>query len=500
MRTVFVLLLLLTVCIARSIGAQATEGLLVKSGLVIDGTAAPGRAADVRIVGDAISEVGPNLAPRSGERVIDASGLAVVPGFIDMHSHADDGIGEAPDATSQVRQGITTALVGQDGGGDLPVAAFFDEVERVHPAINFAASVGHGSVRHIVMGADFKRAATPSELAIMRALVERGMRDGAVGLSSGLEYDPGFYATLDELVSLAEVAGRFGGVYSSHVRDEENDFVGAWKEAIEVGRRAHVAVEISHMKAASKPVWGHAAEGLRVLEAARAEGLRVMGDWYPYTYWASVMYVLIPDRDFENREKWTRGLEEIGGAANVLVTEYRPDPSLNGKTLAEIAQARHVDPAALIVDMVHAAGPDIGIIGTSMVDEDLRAIAAHPQVLICSDGQLAGKHPRSYNAFPRVLARYVREQRLISLEEAIAKMTARPAAQLGFEDRGVIAPGKKADVVIFDPATIADHGTPANPSAAPTGIETVIVNGQVVLDRGTMTTARPGRALRRPVR
>ena len=349
-----------------------------------------------------------------------------------------------------------------------------------------------------MLGADFKRAATPGEIVIMQALVERGMRDGAVGLSSGLEYDPGYYATLDELVALAEVAGRSGGFYSSHVRDEENDFVGAWKEAIEVGRRAHVAVEISHMKAASKPVWGHAGEGLRVLEAARAEGLRVMGDWYPYTYWQSEMYVLIQDSDFENREKWTRGLEEIGGAANVLVTDYRPDPSLNGKTLAQIAEARHVDPAALIVDMVHAAGPGIGIIGTSMIEEDLRAIFAHPQVLICSDGQLAGRHPRGYNAFPRVLARYVRELHVVPLEEAIAKMTGRASAQLGFGDRGTIAAGMKADLVLFDAATIADRGTPADPSAAPTGIDTVIVNGQVVMDRGTLTAARPGRALRKP--
>ncbi len=494
-----ILLSALVVALGQCAHAQAPGGFLIKNGRVVDGTGAPGRAADVRVAGDAIAEVGVGLVPRSGERVIDANGLIVAPGFIDMHSHAGDGIADAPDVSSQVRQGITTALVGQDGGGDLPVSAFFDEVERTHPAINFASSVGHGAVRRIVLGADFKRAAMPSEIAVMQALVERGMRDGAVGLSSGLEYDPGYYATLDELVALAEVAGRFGGFYSSHVRDEENDFVSAWKEAIEVGRRAHVAVEISHMKAASKPVWGRAAEGLRVLEAARAEGLRVMGDWYPYTYWQSAMYVLIPDRDFENREKWTRGLDEIGGAANVLVTDYRPDPSLNGKTLAEIAGARHVDPAALIVDMVRAAGPGIGIIGTSMIEEDLRAIFAHPQVLICSDGQLAGKHPRGYNAFPRVLARYVREQHVVPLEEAIAKMTGRPAAQLGFDDRGTIATGKKADLVIFDAATIADHGTPADPSAVPTGIDTVIVNGQVVMHRGTLTTARPGRALRKSV-
>jgi N-acyl-D-amino-acid deacylase len=487
----------LIVILAAPPHGEAPAGLLVRNGRLVDGTGGPPRAADVRVSGDTIVEVAATLEPRPGEKVIDAAGRVLAPGFIDMHSHASEGIDEHPDAASQLRQGITTALVAQDGGGDLPVSGFLEDVDRVRPAINFAASVGHGSVRHVVMGADFKRAATPAEIATMEALVDRGMRDGAVGLSSGLEYDPGFYATLDELVVLAKVAGRYGGFYSSHVRDEENDFAGAWKEAIEVGRRAKVPVEISHMKAASKPVWGRVGEGLRALESARAEGLTVMGDWYPYPYWQSAMYVLIPDRDFENRQKWALGLDEIGGPQNVLVTDYRPDPSVNGKTLAEIATARGIDAAALIVEMVRAAGPGIGIIGTSMVEDDMRAILAHPQTLICSDGQLAGKHPRGYNAFPRVLGRYVREQKVITLEEAVAKMTGRSAAQVGLADRGVVAAGRKADLVVFDPATVADRGTPADPSAAPVGIEVVIVNGQVVLDHGAVTDARPGRALRK---
>src|SRR3954453_23261784 len=203
--------------------SQSPSGLLVRNGRVVDGTAAPARPADVRIEGDTIVAIGTGLEPRAGERVRGARGLVVSPGFIDMHSHAGDGIDDAPDSASQVRQGVTTALVGQDGGGELPVASFFDGIDRTRPTINFAASVGHGTVRHIVMGADYKRAATTAEIATMQVLVERGMRDGAVGLASGLEYDPGFYATVDELVALAAVAGRFGGFYSSHVRDEEND-------------------------------------------------------------------------------------------------------------------------------------------------------------------------------------------------------------------------------------------------------------------------------------
>jgi N-acyl-D-amino-acid deacylase len=348
-----------------------------------------------------------------------------------------------------------------------------------------------------VLGADFKRPATAGEIETMKALVERGMRDGALGLSSGLEYDPGFYADPRELVELARVVARFGGFYASHVRDEENSVFDAWREAIEVGRKAGVPVQLSHMKLASKPVWGRADEALRLLEDARKTGVAVMGDWYPYTYWQSAMYVLIPDRDFENRRKWEQGLEEIGGAGNVLIINYRPDPSRNGRTVEDVAKQAGKDAVTTIIEMIREAGPGIGIIGTSMHEQDLERIFAHPQVLICSDGGLTGRHPRGYNAFPRVLAHYVRGRALVTLEEAIAKMTGRSAAQAGIGDRGVLAPGKKADLAIFDPARIEDHGTPQDPSRAPVGIRHVIVNGAVVLRNGTMTDARPGRALRR---
>lgn len=498
-RTLMVSLLALGGSVAV-VGRQAAGGLLIRNGRLVDGTGGPSRTADVRVAGDAIVEVGPSLVPRPDERVIEAAGRVVAPGFIDMHSHADGGLDESPDAATQLRQGITTALVGQDGGGDLPVADLADRVARVKPTINLATSVGHGTVRRLVMGEDFKRAATPAEIETMRALVERGMKDGAVGLSSGLEYDPGFYATTDELVALARAIKPYGGFYSSHVRDEENAYLAAWSEAIDVGRRAGVAVEISHMKLASKPVWGRARQGLALLDAARREGLTVMGDWYPYPYWQSAIYVLIPDREFDNVEKWRVGLEEIGGAGNVRITNYSADPSWNGKTLAELAAAQNVEAPALIVRMVKAAGPGIGIIGTSMDEADMTAILAHPQVLICSDGQLHGRHPRGYGAFPRVLGRYVREQRVITLVDALAKMTSRPAAMLGLADRGVVGVGKKADLVVFDPATIADRGTPQEPAQAPVGVDTVIVGGQIVLDKGVVTGARPGRALRRGAR
>jgi len=482
--------------LVQSVAGQP-NGLLFKNAELVDGTGGPAQRADVRIAGDAITEIGASLPAKAGERVIDVSGKVLAPGFIDMHSHADRGLDESPDAESQVRQGITTAVVGQDGGGELPVADFYEHIERLHPAINYATSVGHGTVRRIVLGADFKRPSTAAEIETMKALVDRGMRDGAVGLSSGLEYDPGFYSTTDELVALAGVIAPYGGIYSSHVRNENEGAFASWREAIEIGRRNRIPVEISHIKLGVKPVWGRAAEGLKILEDAKRDGVQVMADWYPYTYWQSSMYVLIETRDFENRDAWAKGFDDIGGARNVLITSYRPDPSYNGLTLAQIAEKRGQDPVTTAIAMMRAAGPGTGVIATSMSEDDLTAFVKHPLVLICSDGGLSGRHPRGYGTFPRVLARYVRELKALALPEAIAKMTGRSAAQLGFSDRGVVAVGKKADVTVFDPMTIQDKGVPGNAAQTPAGIAYVVVNGEVVLDNGVMTKARPGRGIKR---
>jgi N-acyl-D-amino-acid deacylase len=479
-------------------GPAAAASLLVRGGEVVDGTGAPGRRLDVRISGDTVAEVGADLVARPGERVLDASGRIVAPGFIDLHSHAAGGIDRAPDASSQIRQGITTAIVGLDGGGELPVADFLERVDRLRPAINLATFVGHGTVRGLVLGGDFRRPATAAEIEVMKALVERGMRDGALGLSSGLEYDPGFFAEPAELQALAAVAARHGGVYSSHVRDEENAALEAFRETVEVARRASLPASISHIKLAARPVWGRAAEALRILEDARREGLRVWADWYPYTYWQSSLYLLNPDRDFADRAKWQAGLDQIGGAQNVVVTGYDPDPSWNGKDLATLAREQGQDVVSLIIGMIERAGPRIGVIGTAMKEPDLEGFFAHPQVMVCSDGALSGRHPRGYNAFPRVLARYVREKKLVSLPEAVAKMTGRSAAFAGLGDRGILAAGRKADLVVFDAERIEDHGTPAEPSRPPAGIDYVIVNGEVALEKGEPTSARAGRALRRP--
>jgi N-acyl-D-amino-acid deacylase len=477
--------------------AQSPASILIRGGTVVDGTGGPPRRADVRVQGDRIVAVAPTLGATSGERVIDATGLTVSPGFIDLHSHADRGLDRMPLAESQVRQGVTTSIVGQDGESALPVSSFLNDIDRLHPAINFATMVGHGTVRAAVMGADFRRAATPAEVATMQALVERGMKDGAVGLSSGVEYDPGFFATPSELVALARTIKPYGGVYSSHVRDEENDVFAAWKEVIDLGRAAGVPVNVSHAKLASRKVWGRSAEALAMLDSAAKGGVQVSADWYPYTFWSSSMYVLIPDRNFENRHEWEAGLAEIGGAQNVMVTNYRPDSALNGHTVAEIARMKGTDPVTTIIGMIRAAGPEIGIMATAMDEEDLARFVANPRVMFSSDGSPVGAHPRAFGTFPRILGLYVREKGLLSLPEAIRRMTSATAGFLGFTDRGVIAPGKAADIVVFDAATIGDRGTMTDPSQAPVGVRYVLVNGSLVLDDGRMTGARPGRGLRR---
>ncbi len=477
--------------------AQKSPTLLIRGGRLIDGSGAPERRADVRVQGDTIVAIGDSLAPLPGERLIDAAGKVVAPGFIDTHSHADRGLNKAPGAATQVRQGITTTIVGQDGDSQMPISDFYESVLRIRPAINYATTIGHGTVRSLVLGGDFKRAATPAEVELMRALVDRGMRDGALGLSSGLEYDPGSFAEPSELIALGKVVARYGGYYSSHVRDEEHKVVEAWREAVDVGRQAKIPVIVSHIKLAVPPLWGKAGESLKVLEAARREGIQVTADWYPYTFWQSSIYVLIPERTFESREAWTAGLADVGGGKNIRVTEYLPNPAWNKKTIAEIAQLQGKDEVTTVIDMVREAGGGIGIIGTSMREDDLDTFAAHSLVNICSDGGLDIQHPRGAGAFPRVLGRFVRQRGVLKLPEAIAKMTGRSAAQVGLSDRGLLQTGKKADIVIFDPATVEDRSTIEQPTAPPVGIEYVIVNGEVVLDAGTLTQARPGRGLRR---
>lgn len=494
------LFLILTIVLSTVVHAQSSS-TLISGGMVIDGTGTPARRADVRIREDRISEIG-RLKPHPGERVIDARGLTVAPGFIDTHSHAEGRLLDEPAAESQIRQGITTAVVGQDGSSRLPLSEYFSALASRRHTLNIASFVGHGTLRREVMGDDFKRAATPAEIARMAELVDREMKAGALGLSSGLEYDPGYYATTEELVACARVAAKHGGIYISHVRDEANKAFEAFREVIGIAREARIPAQISHIKLGSTQVWGRAGHVLKLLDDANREGLNVTADVYPYLYWHSTITVLIPTRDWDDRAAWEKGLAEVGGAKNVLLSTYTPDANWQGKTIAEIAVTTGKDPVTVIQEIVRktrgegATGRQ-AVIVTSMIDEDLKKFIASPMIMFCSDGAIRGTHPRGAGTYPRLLGHYVREEKVISLEEAIRKMTSLPAHRMGLTDRGRLRLGMKADVVVFNATKVTDRATTANPTAPPEGIEFVLVNGECVLEKAQMTDSRPGRELMR---
>jgi N-acyl-D-amino-acid deacylase len=469
-------------------------------GEIIDGTGARRRKADLRIVGDTIREIGPNLPPQPGEKIILAHGLVVAPGFIDAHSHADSGLDIMPTAETQIRQGITTAIIGQDGGSRFPLKSFFAGLKAKPVAINIASFVGHGTIRRQVTGPDAPRPVTPEELAQMARLVEREMRSGALGLSSGLEYIPGRYSNTDELIACAKAAQKYGGLYISHVRNEDNAALEAFDELKRIAKEAKIPAQISHIKLSAKSVWGKALQVLDWLDQANREGINLTADVYPYLYWQSTIAVLIPTDEYANRALWEKGLADVGGPERVRLSTYTPDPNWEGKTLAEIALATGKDPVSIALEIIQktqgegATGRE-SVVVSAMQEEDLQAFLAHPRIMFCSDGSLRGAHPRGAGSFPRILGRYVRELKILTLEEAVRKMTALPALRMRLKDRGVLAPGKKADITLFDPETVQDIATIERPQAAPVGIQTVLVNGVPTLLDGKMTAARAGRPL-----
>lgn len=482
--------------------ADAPTSVLIVHGTVIDGTGAKGRRADVRVAGDKIVEVG-KLKARPGERVVDAKGLVVCPGFIDAHSHADGGIEKDLDAEAMVRQGITTSVVGQDGGSHFPLADWFGQLEKTPPAINIASFVGHGTLRGKVLGDDYKRASTPGEVEKMAALVGPEMEAGALGLSSGLEYDPGLYATTEEVVAMAREAGKRGGIYISHVRDEENEALTSFRELIEIAEKAHLPAQISHIKLGSSPVWGKAPAVQQMMADARRRGLDITADVYPYLYWQSTITVIIPTRHWEDRAQWTQGLAEIGGPGHVLLTTYSPNPAWEGKTIAQIAEFTHHDAVTVIQDIVnktHGEGvkdAHESVVVTAMTEGDLETFLRDPRIMFCTDGGLRPSHPRGAGSFPRILGRYVRQMRVLPLELAVHKATQFPALRFGFAHRGTVTPGAFADLVLFNPKTILDRATTSHPAAPPVGLPMVFVNGVQVLDGGNPTGVHGGRVLRR---
>ncbi|MCY4647698.1 MAG: D-aminoacylase [Gammaproteobacteria bacterium] len=510
------LALLLTACGSddRAPVPDAEDAFVIHGATIVDGTGRAGFTGSARVVGGTIAEVvaegmdGAGIAPRDGERAYDGSGLVLAPGFVDTHSHHDGGLLDESTALAAVSQGITTIVVGQDGGSPFPIADFFAALEAAPAAVNVASYAGHGTLRRQVMGDDFRREATPDEIASMQALLDTELASGVLGLSTGLEYDPGIYSTTEEVVALAGTAAARGGRYISHMRSEDRGLREAVEETIRIAERARLPVQISHFKLAARGLWGQAAEILARLDAARAGGLEITADVYPYEYWQSTMTVLFPERDFTDREAARFALEELVAPEGMLIGRFGADPELEGRTLARIAEERGTDPVTTYLDLIaesqaaRAEGRDGGesIVATSMTVDDIAALMAWPHANVASDGGLRGAHPRGFGTYPRVLGRYVREERRLTLEEAVHKMTGLAAAHMGFSGRGTLEAGAAADLVLFDPATVIDRATTAEPHLTSSGIERVWVGGTVVYEGGAVTGARPGEVLRREQR
>ncbi|SFG51767.1 N-acyl-D-amino-acid deacylase [Novosphingobium sp. CF614] len=480
---------------------------LITGADVYDGSGAPARRVSVRVEDDRIVAVG-SLRPHRGETVIDARGLTLAPGFIDSHSHHDRGDFSNPSMPPLLAQGVTTIVVGQDGESDGPFADLAARFAAHPAAVNVAAYTGHGYLRERVMGTDYKRVAAPAEVAAMQALLAADLNAGSLGLSTGLEYDPGIYSNHDEVLALARTAAGGGGRYISHMRSEDTGFDAALDELLDIGEKTGIQVQVSHIKLGLVDRWGGAKAVLAKLDAARARGIDVTADVYPYEYWQSTLTVLFPKRDFTDLSAARFALTHLTTPEGMRLGLYAPDPSLVGHTIAEIAAQHHEEPAATYLwliqksevwkaDHPEQADKAEAVIGTAMDPNDVADFVTWPHSNICSDGMIGSRHPRGAGAFAKVLRLYVREQHRLTLAEAIRKMTSLAADHVGIKGRGLIRAGYKADLVLFDPDRITDRATVESPGALAVGVSDVMVNGAMVYRDGRSTGTFPGRFLKR---
>ena len=478
------------------------KSMLIENALIADGTGADMFNGDVRVRDGKIIAIG-DLAGQRGEQIVDAGGKVLAPGFIDTHSHHEGGLAEDPGALEAVSQGITTIVTGQDGGSQIPLSRMFAAYTARPVAINIASYSGHNSIRGAVMGEDYKREATPDEIAKMRALLAEDMRAGALGLSTGLEYDPGIYSSHDEVLTLAREAAASGGRYISHIRSEDRDLWSSVDELIRIGRETGMPVQVSHAKLAMTDWWGQAGKFIGKLDRAREDGVNVTLDIYPYDYWHSGLSVLWPERNFDNRPVAEFILAHLTTPTNLRLVSFPPDPQLAGKTIADIAKQQARDPVTVLMDLVQRSADEAKgarILSTSMDERDMIELMSWPYANFCSDGALKGSHPRGAGAFPRALGRYVRDLKVMPLTQAIYKMTGLSARNMGISDRGVIRPGARADLVLFDPATVKDNATVEQNTALASGILKTWVNGGLVYSDGKETGVRTGQIIRRESR
>jgi N-acyl-D-amino-acid deacylase len=509
---------------ASTSGAQQYD-IVLSNATIIDGTGAARYTGSVGIANGRITRVARDQIPASqGKRVIDVKGQVVAPGFIDMHAHLEPLL-QMPDAQSAARQGVTLAIGGPDGGGPWPFKAYLDSADKAGLGINVAYLVGHNTVRREVMETA-NRAPTAAELTKMKEMVAQAMREGAFGISTGLLYVPGNFAKIDEVIELSKVAAASGGIYTSHLREEGLGLIRGVGEALEIGRLAKIPIVLTHHKAVGQKMWGQSVTTLRMVDSARRAGTDVMIDQYPYTASSTSFNVLVPQwaqeggipefrkrlANPELREAIEKGILDLllndrggGDVSRVQFSTVTWDPTLNGKTLADLVRRGGKEPtpenAVPVVIDAYLKGGARNVF--HVIDErDVRRIMAHPQTMIASDGRLSRPgndvpHPRNYGTFPRVLGEYVRVQKVLTLENAVQKMSGMPARRLGLADRGCIREGCAADIAVFDPATVADKGTFTEPHQYPVGISYVLVNGAVIVDDGKFTSARAGRVLRK---
>src|SRR6202045_1111674 len=550
-------LLAITILATSSLAAQSSPGefdLLITKGHIIDGTGSPWYSGDVGIRGGKIAAIG-NLSAATRKKTIDAGGKVVAPGFIDMLGQSELSILVEPGLPSKIYQGLTTKIPGKGGTGAPPNAAitqadhagyehyhitpdwrsfrqYFARVEKQGMGINLASYVGATQVRRMVLGDDNKQP-TPEQLEQMKALVRDAMKDGAVGVSTALEYAPAPYAKTEELIALAAEGGKFGGIYSTHMRNESDGVLEAIDEALRIGREAHVPVEIWHIKVAGKNNWGRMPEVVAKINSARAAGADITADTYAYTAWYNDFSAFVPAwahdggaaklvgrlKDPATRERirkdmltpardWDNEWQEIPSPEAVMIGVVKNPKMLpfQGKRLSEIAKQWNKDPMDALFDFL-IEDPYAGVAVFGMSQPDVTLALQQPWVAIDNDSSgtspegILGQehpHPRAYGTFPRILRKYVREDKALTLEDAIRKMSALPAQRLRLTDRGVLKGGMWADVVIFDPATVRDLATFDNPNQLSEGMDYVLVNGVPVIEQSKMTGALPGKVLRGP--
>ena len=505
--------------------AQESFDLLIKNGRIVDGTGTPWYEADVGIVGDRITRVG-NLSGATAPQVIDATGLIVAPGFIDPHTHALRGIFDVPNAESALLQGVTTLTEGNDGSSPYPIDRHYADIQDLRISPNWAVFVGQGTIRQRVIGFGLRKA-SPQEMDRMKQMVRDAMEQGALGISTGLFYVPGSFTSTEEVIELSKVAAEYNGIYISHIREEAAQLIDSVQETIRIGEEAGIPVQITHHKVIGVENWGASIESLRLVDEARARGVDVTIDQYPYTASQTSINALIPQwaqaggrEEMLNRinspETYSTIKNEViakilydrggGDPKNVFISRNSWDPNMAGKNLAELTMEAGMEPtpenaAEIVFDIIRGGGATA--VYHAIGPEDVDRIMRHPATAIGSDGPVGvfgegAPHPRQYGTFARILGHYVRERGVITLEEAVKKMSSQSARRLGIHDRGLITEGYFADVAVFDAEEIIDRASFEQPHQYATGMKFVLVNGEVVVENGVHTGRRPGRILHGP--